>query len=405
MTRRILYFHHGGAIGGAPLSLLYLLERLDRAVYEPHVVVLKSGPVVDLFRAAGADVHVSVDIADFSHTELEWYGRRDSWWRLPLQLLRYPRSVEACRREIRRVEPDLVHVNSSTLAAAARAARLEGVPVVWHIREPIVRGFVGLRRAWLRHRIARDADRVIAISKDDAARLRRSTGVRVIMNFVDWSRFDRAIARPEARRRFEIDDGDRVVTMLGGVSYAKGTLDFVRAIPHVLARHPRTLFVVAGRPPIARQDPAHIAIGRFLRGVDAYDHQVRRAAAEPLEAGRLRFVGVRLDVPHLLAATDVLAFPSAVPHFGRPLIEAAAMGVPSVASRLGASSELVEDRVTGRLVPPSDARGLAEAINDLLADPGLARRMGDAGYERARRLFDADTNAQQTMDVYREILG
>ena len=76
MRRRILYFHHGGAIGGAPLSLFYLLEQLDRRIYDPVVIVLKPGPVVDLFQSASIDTHVVGDIFDFSHTELEWYRTR-----------------------------------------------------------------------------------------------------------------------------------------------------------------------------------------------------------------------------------------------------------------------------------------------------------------------------------------
>lgn len=405
MRRRVLYFHHGGAIGGAPLSLLYLLEHLDRAAYEPFVIVLKPGPVAKLFRDAGIETRVTNDIFDFSHTELEWYGQRHAWWRLPLQVWRYPSSVRACRRQIRRLKPDLVHLNSSTLAAAAEAARLEGVPVVWHIREPIAHGYLGVRRAWLRRRIDRDAARVIAISEYDAGRLHPSLGVRVIANFVDWSRFDRRISRAEARRMLDIPESDHVVTMLGGVSRSKGTLTFIGAIPHVLKRLPDTTFLIAGPPLLHRQTGFSETAIRRLLGVDAYDRRVRKASAEGVATGHLRFIGVRTDIPQVLAATDVLAFPATVPHFGRPLIEAAAMAIPVVASRLGPSSELVADGVTGRLVPPGDENALASAIIDLLSDAEAARRMGEAGYQRARERFDAATNANRTFDVYREILG
>lgn len=209
-AHRILYIHHGGAVGGAPLSLLYLLQRLDRSRYEPLVLVLKPGPVVDRFRAEGIETRVADGIADFSHTELEWYGHADLW-RLPIQAARFWPSVRALRRHLRQLEPDLVHLNSSTLAAAALAARREGLPIVWHIREPIADGYMGLRREWLKRRIDRDSTRIIAIAEYDAGRLRPSPRIRVIPNFVDLVVFDRNISPGEARSRLDLPPGHHVV--------------------------------------------------------------------------------------------------------------------------------------------------------------------------------------------------
>ena len=398
--RRVVYFHHGGAIGGAPLSLLYLLRQIDRSVYAPLVVALRPGPAVDRFRAEGIETHVAQGVWDFSHTTLEWYGGGDLW-QLPLRVARYASAVKACRDLLRRLGADLVHLNSSTLAAAARAARQEGIPVVWHIREPIADGYTGLRREWLKARIDHDASRVIAISEYDAARLRPSPRVRVIYNFVDFEVFDRAIDPLEARRELDLPPRHRVVTMLGGVAAAKGTLTLVRAVPLVRRKMPDTVFVVAGRLPAVGGRTRARSLARSLLGVDTYDRKVM-AEAQAID-GHLRFVGVRSDMARLLAATDVLVFPATVPHFGRPLIEAAAMVKPVVASRLGPSLELVEDGVTGRLIPPSDPVALSEAILATLGDPAGARRMGEAGYARAREKFDAVVNARRTFDVYREI--
>mgnify|MGYP005855414559 CR=1 FL=1 len=74
--KRILYIHHGGGLGGAPLSLLYLLKQLDRSRYEPIVVTLRPGEVVDLYRSEGIEVCVQPGIDDFSHTTLAWDGGR-----------------------------------------------------------------------------------------------------------------------------------------------------------------------------------------------------------------------------------------------------------------------------------------------------------------------------------------
>lgn len=402
--KRILYIHHGGGLGGAPLSLFYLLQQLDRSRYEPIVLTLRPGPVVDLYRKNGIETHVAAGIADFSHTELEWYGNADLW-RLPMQVARFWPSIFAARRYLRQFKPDLVHLNSSTLAAPARAARREGLPLVWHIREPIANGYFGLRRRWLTGHIEHDASRIIAISDYDASRLRPSNKIRVIYNFVDFATFDRSLSPGEARRKLNLTPAQNVVTLLGGVAYPKGTLVFVQALPLVRKAVPNIKFLVVGPPPAVGDTSRLKSLAKFLLRADAYDRQVMAAASPAIAGGHIRFTGIRSDMPAVLAATDVLAFPSVVPHFARPIIEAGAMAKPVVASRLGGPLELVQEGVTGLLVPPADPAALADAIITVLKDPARAKAMGEAGYAQAREKFDAAANARRTFAVYDELLG
>jgi glycosyltransferase involved in cell wall biosynthesis len=404
--KRILYIHHGGAIGGAPLSLLYLLQQLDRERYDPVVVTLKNGPVVGLYRAEGIETTVEAGISDFSHTTLEWYGGRDLW-RLPVKLLHILPSIWRTRMLVRRVRPDLVHLNSSTLAPSAIGSAREGVPVVWHIREPLAHGYLGLRRAWIRRVIDRRAACVVAICQNDADQLRPSDRVRVIYNFVHFERFDRTLTGEDVRREFGLAADAPVVTMLGGVSQPKGTLTLVRALPALVAAMPGVRVIIAG-PGLRRLDePGLKGLAKRLLRVDAYQRAVQ-AALDAL-SGEVRavltFTGVRDDIPHILAASGCLVFPSSVPHFARPIIEAAAMGVPAVASDLGGPRELIVPSKTGLLVPPGEPAALARAVADILIDREHARAMGEAAYTHARRLFDAPTNAAATIALYDEVLN
>ncbi len=402
--KRILYIHHGSAIGGAPLSLLYLIENLDRKRFKPVVLISLDGPATDLFRNADIETHVAPEFTDFSHTDLVWYGG-NLLWQLPGKVARFWPSMRATRRIIRQLKPDLVHINSSTLAAPARAAWREGIPVVWHIREPLAKGYFGLRRFWLRHHIDHDAARIIAISKNDMARLIPSDRIRIIYNFVDFEKFDRSIDPTAARERMNLTPSQHVVTMLGGCSSPKGTLPFVRALPKVRQTLPNVRFLIVGsKPRIGASDPMR-AIGTRIFQTDAYDRAVMRSAADAIGNGHIRFTGVRQDIPQVLAASDLVVFPSVVPHFARPIVEAAAMAKPIVASDLGGPNELVDDGVTGMLVPPNDVEKLANAIISILGDPQRAKSMGAAGFNRARKLFNAQKNAAQTFAVYDEILG
>ena len=402
--KRILYIHHGGGIGGAPLSLLYLLRQLDRHRFEPIVVTLKPGPVVDLYRAEGIETHVETGISDFSHTNLEWYGGRE-WWRLPGKVLRIVPSIMRTREVIRRLAPDIVHLNSSTLAPCAVACAYERVPVVWHIREPLAQGVFGLRRALIRRVIDRVAARVIAISQYDADQLTPSDRIRVIYNFVDFGQFDRKLSGEDVRREFGISDHAPVVVMLGGVARPKGTHTLIRSVREVLKEAPDTVFLIAGPPPSQGETIGWKAAAKFILGADRYARTVQREVETLGDAGsRVVFTGIRQDIPKILAASDVLVFPSSVPHFARPILEAGAMAKPAVASDLGGPRELIVHEETGILVPANDAHALAQTLVDVLTHPERAREMGEAAYTRARRLFDAETNAAATVAVYDELL-
>jgi glycosyltransferase involved in cell wall biosynthesis len=404
--KRILYIHHGGGIGGAPLSLLFLLQQLDRTRYEPVVVTLKSGPVVELYRAEGIETHVEPGISDFSHTTLEWYGGRDLW-RLPGKLLSIPFSIRRTRALIQRLKPDLVHLNSSTLAPAAIACTREGVPVVWHIREPLARGYIGLRRWWLRQMIHRHATRVIAICQHDADQLIPSQRIRVIYNFVDFAHFDRFLDGSEVRAELGIAPQAPVVLMLGGVAQPKGTLILIKALPFLLAKLPEARVIVAG-PPLEEAVYSGLkGLAKRALGVDRYHQQVRYVldSFDTATRSALILTGIRQDIPRLIAASDCVVFPSVVPHFARPLVEAAAMAKAGVASDLGGPRELIVPGETGLLVPAGEPAALAEALAEVLSKPATAHAMGERAYRRARELFDARKNAAATITVYDEIMG
>jgi glycosyltransferase involved in cell wall biosynthesis len=226
----------------------------------------------------------------------------------------------------------------------------------------------------------------------------------VVPNFVDFRVFDRQLSGADARGALALPPAAPVGTMLGGVAPPKGTLTFVRALPLVREALPGIRFLIAGPPPIVGSPSWARGLAKRVLRVDAYARQVL-AAYRAAGDGDLAFLGVRSDIPRVLAATDLLAFPSVVPHSARPIIEAGAMARPVVASRLGGVLELVEDGVTGRLVPPADPRTLADAIVAILRDRAAARAMGDAAYARVRARHDAVTNARRICDVYAEILA
>lgn len=399
---RILYIHHGQGIGGAPLSLLYLIRQLDRSRYEPVVLCLYESAAADLYRDEGIETHIARGIRTFDHSTLLWYNLRRPW-RLPWRLFTFWPSVVNTRRAVEVLCPDLVHLNSAQLGPSAIGAHRAGVLVVWHIREQIASGYLRLRQQWLRRTIARYGDRVIAICQNDADQLIQNGKVRVVYNFLDFAQFDRALRPGSFRQELGLGGSERLVAMFGGINPAKGTWEFVQALPWVMRDIPHVHFLVLGHFPGFRGNTG--LKSSLIRALHGYQRQIERFIRRNGLFNHVTFTGVRRDVPQVMADLNLVVFPSTVPHFARPVIEAGAMAKPVVTSDLGGPRELVLDGETGFLVPPSDPRALAEAIVRILSDDNLARRMGEAGYYRARRLFSADMNAHRTVEVYEELLA
>jgi glycosyltransferase involved in cell wall biosynthesis len=122
-------------------------------------------------------------------------------------------------------------------------------------------------------------------------------------------------------------------------------------------------------------------------------------------ADRVRFVGVVDEVAPLLAAADLLLLPSETESFGLVALEAMASGVPVVASRVGGLPEVVEHGVTGYLAPVGDVEAMAELSLRILSDCAERKRFGEAGRERAVRLFDWHDVVPRYEEIYRRVAG
>ncbi len=149
----------------------------------------------------------------------------------------------------------------------------------------------------------------------------------------------------------------------------------------------------------------------LLVGGDGPMRPVWEALVAELGVGeKVRFVGEVSDeaLPGLYASADIFVLPanSRAEAFGKVLLEAMAAGLPCVTTEVGTGTSLVvQDGVTGRVVPPQDPEALAAALRPLLADGGLRRRMGEAGRERVLREFTPEQMVERVEAVYRAVLG
>ena len=210
-------------------------------------------------------------------------------------------------------------------------------------------------------------------------------------NGIDLTRFDPATVSFDDARAARVELGgerpdDVVVGFVGRLVREKGYLEVFQAARSLREQAPNVRVAIIGDDDAEKGDA--------LTAAD-------RAGAE---AVGVRFLGGRSDMPRLYAGMDVLALASHREGSPRTPMEAAAMGIPVIATNIRGCRQAVDDGVTGRLVAPCDAGALAAAIADLADAPELRVRFGIAGREKARREFDDQRCVAITLDTYRRLL-
>jgi glycosyltransferase involved in cell wall biosynthesis len=396
MTLRLLAVHHGGGIGGAPVSLLKLLAALNPAEFDPHAIFTESGDVLDYAHNLGVSAEVVPTGGAFFYSAHARLGGRS----VARFLRTFPTAVQNARLALRSQHPDLVHLNTSVLLAWAAAARRERLPVVWVVREVLG------PNPWLRRFhaqfIARHARRMVAISDAVAACL--PGRVDRVDNAVDLNEFrlDLLDQRPAIRSELGVAPEAQVVMVVGSVQLPKGHWLMLDALPF-LPPQAELVLVTGG---VDAESYAHQPRGRVKRALglplDNLDAFQRDARARGLTE-RIRVTGYQRNVARAIAAADVLVFPSLEPEgFGRPIIEAMALARPVVATDVGPSRDLLGVG-TGRLVPP-EATALASAVGDLLNSPEMSQHMGRVGRARVEACFSLERQVAEMSAVYRKAL-
>jgi glycosyltransferase involved in cell wall biosynthesis len=304
-------------------------------------------------------------------------------------------SVLAIRRIIRRHQIQLVHSNTMTIIDGALAAWSLRIPHVWHAREILTNHTphnFSLSAKVVMAIVLGLSDRVIAISQAVAHCFSGMTGaekIRVIYNAVDIASFTQSDSRVRAeyRRLLGVPDDVPLVGQVANVTVAKSYTDFIRAIPLVRKKMPDVRFVGVGGMPHA--DYKAIVM-QLINDLDL--------------GNSLILTGFREDAPQIMAALDIVVLASRYEPLGRVLIEGMAAGKPVVGTDVGGIPEIIEDGVTGLIVPPASPERLAEAILEILKDPESAHQMGQAGRRRAQTLFNPVRYVRSVEMVYQDLL-
>jgi len=384
---RVMLFDHIASMSGGEVALYNLVRHLDRRLVKPIVVLGEEGPLAEKLRPC-AEVHILPMQAGFSKARKDSLGAKS--------LLRggvvvgaaaYVRQLAVFMRQHR---IDLVHTNSLKAdVLGGLAARLSGTPVIWHIRDRIANDYLPSTVVKVFKALCRSIPNgIIAISYAVAAPLGGEKGKPKPL-FVVHDGTEVEIFQAMQSDRNSSDE--TVVGLVGRISPWKGQDIFLRAAYQLKEKYPTVKFRI---------------IGAALFNEAEYENSIRKLATELHLDDIVQFTGFRENIPAEIAQLDILVHASTrAEPFGQVIIEGMASGRPVVATNGGGVPEIVDDGITGLLVPMEDADAMAVAIDSLLADPERARTMGQLGLQAVQERFTISKTARGVERVYRNMLG
>jgi len=359
--KNVLHLCESSDTGGAESVLISLVEGLDKNRYKSVVCLLSDG----------------------------WLSAELKKRRIETIVIPQPRSFDVLwlfrvYRLLRDRRIDLMHSHEfATNVYASFLSRISGIPVIATAHGKNYYAEKWRRRAAYRF-VARQSV-MVAVSHDLKRFLAQRVAIpperiRVVHNGIDLSRYAVHEGNHAVRAKLGISASQRVIGTVGNLFAVKGQTYLMRACKAVVSAFPNCVLLVAGE-------------GEQLGALE-------KEASNLGIARNVRFLGFRDDVPALLQAMEVFVLPSLSEGLPLALLEALALQKPVVATNVGGIPEIVEDGVTGYLVPPKNPEALADKILLLLRDPQMASNIGQAGRKRVEVTFGLDQMVREYQSLY-----
>ncbi len=364
---RVVYMAHTFMVGGAEEMVLNLVRHLpDR--FDPIVCCIgEPGPIGEEIRKTAVPFHVF-------HLNP---GLRRPW------------HVLAIARRLRELQPDIVHTFLLTASLYGRmGAIVAGVPIIIGTEVNIYEHKKPLH-ALAERLLLRETDRVVVSAESVRAFYMRQVHadpakLDVIYNAVDWSQLQTTASRDEIRRT------------AGGVPAGAPLAGIIARLTEQKAH--RYLFeAMAATPDLAALHLLVVGDGELR--ADLRDRVNRLGLSD-----RVHFLGARRDLGDLLNAIDIFVMPSLWEGLPLSMVLAMGAGLPVVASRVAGIPEVVQDGVTGMLVPPADVPALGAALSRLVADRALRHTMGAAACAFVRPRFGVDGYVAAVTGLYDQLV-
>lgn len=386
----ILYVSHSANLYGAEQSLLELLRGLERRQFNPIVVLPKNGPL----KHSLSDLNITTEVVP---TLTAWLTDRPKWQRplhhlavLPFVLI----TLYKLLKFVRRYSVHMIHSNSLVVIDGALAAKLAGIPHIWHAREMLnghsPYNFLAQPCIPLTV-VSRLSTKVICTSQAVARCFDRCSSAttvnhEIVYNATEPSNEKTVLSR-KIRTKYSINSNSPLILQLSYVKPIKGCIDLIKAAAIVCQTRPDAVFLLVGSEP----DPKY------------RQHLLNLRADFRLEKN-FYLTGFQKDAQAVITEADIVVSASHYESFGRTLIEAMHLQKPVIGTAVGGIPEIIDHGVTGFLVPPQCPDALAEAILNLLQNPQLQKKLGQAGQEKAKTVFSLNNHLQSIQSIYTQVV-
>jgi glycosyltransferase involved in cell wall biosynthesis len=354
----------------------YIIKNLDASSYTSTLINITEGPVNDFFRGIPVNLIIDKRIKAFHGSTVVEKSLKlfiYNWVYLIPSVLR-------ALKIINKLKPDLVHLNSTCLFAFSIAAKLSRVKpkVICHVREPLRNGLWG---APLRFFCKRNVDGFIGISKFDLGSLKirnseKGIKTKLIYNFVNIEEYAPGASTNNLREQLNIKPGEIVFLYLARFAKSNGWEFLIEMAKEIVTERKNYHFILLG----------------------ASEKQVEEIRLP----NNIHIMAFTNDVINVLRQSDVFVCPFVEPHFARGVIEASAVGLPILASKIGGVDELVKDGSTGFLF--ETAKQFSNYAVQLGGDEKLRTSLGENGRLFAEESFEQMKNLKETYKFYNEIL-
>lgn len=367
-------------LSGAADNTRYTVNLLDRDRYYTH---LACGAAE--FDGSGVSSHVAVTI-------LESLVR-------PVKLSADLRAFRSICNLLSQGRYHILHTHNAKAGVLGRlAAKVTRIPIVVHTAHSI--SFAASSSSvtnslyWLADRVcARFCERIITVSRPNTDRylkagIGRPDQYLTIYSGVDTSKYMDRSWRDACRSELGIGEGATLVAWIGRLNRQKDPVTFVRAAKLLAARFPRMEFIMVGDDPLG----------------ESLEAEVREEVRHLCLVSRVRLLGYRPDVNHILSAADLVMHTSLYEGLGRGIVESMLVGTPLVATAVdGVQEAVISGERGGLLVPPRSPEALAEAATRLVTNPEFAARVAETGRTWAQHHFDVRDMVKAIDDLYQTL--
>lgn len=360
----ILMLHSSSGLYGSGKILSQIAENLRKNGHNVTVVLSEDGPLGETLRAHGIEV-VKIRLGIIRRKYFNFSGILN---RIKISLKAY---IEL-KRLAKIKNTDLIYSNTTAVVVGAFVANSLKLRHVWHVHEIIIKPIVIYRFiGWL---LKSYGGEIIAVSeavKSHWSPFLQPNNIKLVYNGIDISPFE--YNNSQLKTELGLSEETIVIGMIGRIHFWKGQKYFLQIASELLKKKFNIHFVMVGDA-----FPGYEYLYEELKNTKN-DLQIGHAISD---------IGYREDIPNILSGIDILVLPSTLPDpFPTVILEAMAASKPVIATHQGGAPEMIENGISGLLIPLHDAKKSAELISPILSNKTLMLKMGKMGNKRLKEKF------------------